>query len=123
MKTQLVEITKDNLRQCIELRVSDDQMQYIASNEDSIRTARENEKVARPFAIYHDEKMVGFAMFAFDKEYEDPSDRYWLWRFMIDEKMQQKGIGSDALKTIIAYFKANGARFQYETIGGGKNEN
>ncbi len=29
-------------------------------------------------------------MFAFDEDYEDPDDRYWLWRFMIDEKLQGK---------------------------------
>lgn len=48
-------------------------------------------------------------MFAFDEEYEDPDDRYWLWRFMIDENVQGRGIGREALKQIIAYFNENGA--------------
>ena len=109
MNIELREINEDNLKQCIELKVSKDQMQYIASNEDSIKDAKENEDVARPFAIYIDGKMVGFAMFAFDEMYEDPFDRYWLWRFMIDESFQGKGYGSKALKTIIQYFKDNGA--------------
>ena len=109
MNIELREINEDNLKQCIELKVSKDQMQYIASNEDSIKDAKENEDVARPFAIYIDGKMVGFAMFAFDEMYEDPFDRYWLWRFMIDESFQGKGYGSEALKTIIQYFKDNGA--------------
>ena len=72
-------------------------MQYIASNEDSWRAAKENEKIARFFAIYCNEKMVGFTMFAFDEEYEDLNDRYWLWRFMIDEKFQGNGYGTAAL--------------------------
>ena len=80
-------------------------MQYIASNEDSWKAARDNEKVARPFAIYCDDKMIGFTMFAFDEDYEDPNDRYWLWRFMIDERLQGKGYGTAALQVIIRYFK------------------
>ena len=109
MKTELKELTNDNLKQCFELKVDKDQMKYIASNEDSIKDAKENADVARPFAIYHEGKMVGFAMFAFDELYEDPLDRYWLWRFMIDRDHQGKGIGREALKTIIGYFKDNGA--------------
>ncbi|MBP5745546.1 MAG: GNAT family N-acetyltransferase [Lachnospiraceae bacterium] len=109
MKTELKELTNDNLKQCFELKVDKDQMKYIASNEDSYKDAKENADVARPFAIYHEGKMVGFAMFAFDELYEDPLDRYWLWRFMIDRDHQGKGIGSEALKTIIGYFKDNGA--------------
>lgn len=108
-KTELRELTRDNLKQCFELKVSKDQMKYIASNEDSLIDAEDNADVARPFAIYHEGKMVGFAMFAFDEEYEDPFDRYWLWRFMIDADHQGKGIGSEALRTIIRYFKDNGA--------------
>ena len=84
-------------------------MQYIASNEDSWRAAKENEKIARPFAIYCNEKMVGFTMFAFDEEYEDLNDRYWLWRFMIDEKFQGNGYGTAALQAIIQYFRDHGA--------------
>lgn len=106
---ELRELTDENLKHCFELSVSEDQMQYIASNKDSWKTAKENEKVARPFAIYSDGKMVGFTMFAFDEDYEDPNDRYWLWRLMVDEGMQGKGYGTAALKEIIKYFKDHGA--------------
>ena len=109
MKIELRNLTEENIEQCFKLRVSKEQMQYIASNEDSWNTAKENDKVARPFAIYCDGKMVGFTMFAFDEEYEDPNDRYWLWRLMIDESLQGKGYGTAALKEIIQYFKNHGA--------------
>ena len=91
MKIELRELNTDNIQQCFELRVSEEQVQYISSNEDSWKEAKENEQVARPFAIYADGQMVGFTMFAFDEEYEDPDDRYWLWRFMIDRNLQGKG--------------------------------
>ena len=109
MRIELIDLSEDNMKQCFSLKVASDQMQFIASNEDSWKTAKENEKVARPFAIYCDGKMVGFTMFAFDEDYEDPDDRYWLWRFMIDERFQGKGYGTAALQVIIQYFKENGA--------------
>lgn len=109
MEIELVGLSEDNMKQCFELKVASNQMQYIASNEDSWRTAIEYQKVARPFAIYCDGRMVGFTMFAFDEDYEDPNDRFWLWRFMIDERSQGKGYGTAALKVIIQYFKDHGA--------------
>lgn len=97
------------IEECEALRVAEEQAQYIASNGDSLKEAAANSSVARPFAIYIDDKMVGFTMFAFDEDYEDPNDRYWLWRFMIDKSLQGKGYGTLALKEIISYFKKNGA--------------
>ena len=75
MKVELKELTEDNIIQCFELKVTDIQMQYIASNEDSWREAKGNDKIARPFAIYCDGKIVGFTMFAFDEKYEDHNDK------------------------------------------------
>lgn len=109
MKIELRELTEENLQQCFQLKVSEDQKKYIDSNENSWNAAKENADVARPFAIYCDGKMAGFTMFAFDEEYEDPNDRYWLWRFMIDEALQGKGYGKAALQVIIQYFKDHGA--------------
>ena len=48
-------------------------------------------------------------MFAIDPEEEDPEDRYWIWRFMIDKNEQDKGYGQAALAEMIQYFKDNGA--------------
>ena len=109
MKIELVDLSEANLKQCFDLKVTSEQMQYIASNEDSWKAAKENAKVARPFALYCDGKMIGFTMFAFDEDYEDPDDRYWLWRLMIDERFQGKGYGTAALQVIIRYFKDHGA--------------
>ena len=93
------------------LKVSDCQKQYIASNKKSLNTAASEEfkDIARPFAIYADGKPVGFTMFAFELTSSDPSDRYWLWRFMIDKDSQGNGYGSAALEKIIGYFRNHGA--------------
>lgn len=93
------------------LEVFDHQKTYIASNKNSLETAanKEYSQIARPFAIYADEQIIGFAMFAFELTSSDPNDRYWLWRFMIDKNFQGNGYGSAALEKIIAYFKSHGA--------------
>lgn len=109
MRAQLKPVDAKNRDAVVKLSVSPHQRQYIASNEDSLKEAQDNIEVARPFAIYIDGKIVGFTMIAFDENSEDPCDKYWLWRFMIDSSLQQKGYGSAALKEIIKYFRENGA--------------
>ena len=109
MNIELRPIDDTTREDCIKLKVKEAQSSYIDSNEKSLEAAVENADVARPFVIYADGEAVGFTMFAFDEEYEDPNDRYWLWRFMIDENLQGRGYGKAALKEIITYFKENGA--------------
>ena len=106
---ELRRIDDQNRAACELLSVKDAQRQYIADNARSLAAAKEHADVARPFAIYADGRMVGFAMLAFDEANEDPDDRYWLWRFMIDQKEQGKGFGRAALAEIIRYFRAHGA--------------
>ena len=105
-------ITDENREAVLKLTVREDQP-FVAPNDASLKEAEEaNAKTpgyARPFAIYADEKLVGFCMFSFDPEDEDEEDRYWLWRFMIDKEEQGKGYGQAALSEIIKYFKKNGA--------------
>lgn len=109
MNIYLRPINDDNRDECVSLKVTKKQSEYICTNEDSLRDAINNCEVARTFGIYDEDTMVGFTMLAFDEAYEDPDDRYWLWRFMIDEKYQGKGYGKEALKSIIVYFKENHA--------------
>ena len=112
MIIKLEPVNEDNREAVLALSVREDQP-FVATNEVSLRQAAEtNEEhpgVARPFAIYADDTLVGFCMFAFAPEAEDPDDRYWLWRFMIDKNEQDRGCGQAALREIIRYFKANGA--------------
>ena len=97
MRIELKPGDQYNKSDCIRLKVTKAQSEYIASNESSIEAAEEYSDVARPFVIYSDGIAVGFTMFAFEPDYEDPNDRYWLWRFMIDEKLQGQGYGRKLL--------------------------
>ena len=112
MTIRLEAVNDKNRDAVLALSVREDQP-FVARNDVSLRQADETNAeqpgVARPFAIYADEKLVGFCMFAFDPEEKDPAYRYWLWRFMIDKSEQNKGYGQAALQEIIRYFKENGA--------------
>ena len=96
MSITLEPINDNNRDAVLALSVREDQP-FVAPNDVSLRQAdeanAEQPGVARPFAIYADEKLVGFCMFAFNPEDEDEDDRYWLWRFMIDKNEQGKGYG------------------------------
>ncbi len=109
---ELRPIDGSNREAVLELTVREDQP-FVASNQTSLHQAEEANAeqpgVARPFAIYTGDRLVGFCMFAFDPAAEYPEDRYWLWRFMIDKSEQDKGYGQAALAEIIRYFKQNGA--------------
>ena len=69
MNIKLKLINDDNRDAVLALSVREDQP-FVASNSYSLKEAAEtNEKhpgAARPFAIYADDKLVGFCMFAFD---------------------------------------------------------
>ncbi len=111
MIIKLEPINDFNREAVLALSVREDQP-FVAQNDYSLSEADEaNAKApgtARPFAIYADEKIVGFCMLALDPEDENPVDRYCLWRFMIDKNEQGKGYGQAALQEIIEYFKENG---------------
>ena len=112
MKIELVPVSDENKEAVLALSVREDQP-FVAPNDVSLRQAdeanAEDPGVARPFAICADGKPVGFCMFAFDPEDDDPAGRYWLWRFMIDKNEQDKGYGQAALQEILRYFRENGA--------------
>jgi len=98
----LREVTKDTVRTICNLHVSESQKQFVAPNAVSIAEAHFT-KEAWFRAIYADEVPVGFVML-----WEDPTEgRYFLWRFMIDEKFQDRGYGRRALELVIHHVKEN----------------
>ena len=98
---ELKKINKDNYQECLDLQVSDTQKGFVASNEYSLAQAWVFYDTAYPFAIYAEDKMVGFVMMGYYPE----KDIYDIWRFMIDEQYQNKGYGKAALQLSIEYLK------------------
>lgn len=90
---ELREITKENYEECLNLNIADSQKNFVSSTAHSLAQAWVYYDTAFPFAIYANNVMVGFIMLGY----------YTLWKFMIDEKHQNKGYGKKALKLGIEY--------------------
>lgn len=109
--TELRKITTKNVWDVVRLDVSGEQRDYVAPNRLSIIeafAAREEGYVALPFALYDEERPVGFVMLGYGTagDEDEPSvaeHGYCLWRFMIDREYQGKGLGRKALDVVLAY--------------------
>lgn len=101
MTVELREINKDNWRECVRLKTSDEQARFVAPNLFSIAQSKV-EPYLRPLAIYDDEEMIGFVMYG-----RDPADDcYCVARLMIDERHQGKGYGRAAMIEAIRRMRA-----------------
>ena len=111
-------ITWDNLDAIINLHVTKEQRDFVASNKDSfvhafIRMTAEGKQVF-PFGIYKGKKPVGFIMITYDvgeDDGEEPSaewflrNSYFIWRFMIDKRYQGNGYGREAMQLALEFIR------------------
>lgn len=98
---ELRTITKENLEEVLDLRVSEQQELFVSSTACSLAQAYVYHETAFPFAVYADDIIVGFIMMG----YYEAKKQYTLWKFMIDKKQQNKGYGREALQQGIMYLK------------------
>ncbi len=111
---KLEKITGKNVWDILKLSVSEEQKNFVASNDISIieaYTAITGNGYAFPFGIYEDDTPIGFLMIGFD------ADNYWddapiiakgnynLWRLMIDKIYQNKGYGREAVRLALEFIK------------------
>jgi len=99
MNITLQEITKDNYEDICELEVADDRKGHLSSNTQSILESKLHETLTSR-AIYSDDVPVGFIMGERTSE-----DMIEIFRFMIDQNYQRKGIGRKALEVVISELK------------------
>lgn len=95
---KIVELNAENWYDCCELEVSSEQKPFIESNARSIAQSK-FESTLKPYAIYFEEKVVGFLMF---NSVQEELDGYWVYRIMVDQEFQSKGIGKAATKLMIS---------------------
>ena len=131
MKTdnmKLIELNSDNWYECCLLEVAENQKAFLEPNAISIAQSK-FEPTLKPYAIYLEDQVVGFLMY---NSVVEELDGYWIYRIMIDEKFQGKGIGkkatglmvaeiakmSNAQKIIVGYHPDNlGAHHLYASLG------
>lgn len=108
---ELVKINLTNVWKIVSLKVNNAQENFVAPNSYSIveaYAAQASGCVALPFGLYEDGEPVGFVMIGYgtigdDDEPEIAADNYCIWRFMIDEKYQGKGLGKKAMAAVMDY--------------------
>ena len=94
-------VTRDNIDELIGLSIREDQQSFVSSVADSLAQAYVYSEDAYPFGIYEDDTLVGFIMMG----YYEMKSYYTLWKFLIDQKYQNKGYGRKALELGLAYVK------------------
>jgi diamine N-acetyltransferase len=99
MDIKIKSITKENIRDCVRLEVSEDQKEFVARNIATIAWAYVDETFT-PYAIYHEDTVVGVAAVEYIPE-NDLEDKHWVPRFMIGEQFQGKGYGKRAMQALI----------------------
>ena len=98
---ELRAITEENFIDAFNLRLAPGQEEYVSHPIRSLAQAYVYRNQCQPFGIYVEDKMVGYVMVVYD--YDIPV--YDIWHMMIDESMQGKGYGSEALDRVIEYIR------------------
>ena len=109
MDVKLMKVVRDNFNDVIELELEEAQKNEISSNVITIA-----ESTLSPYfhlfhhrAIYVDDKVVGFVEYQFGEIGEFDEDECTIWRFMIDRKHQNSGIGKIAMGLLLKEIKAH----------------
>jgi diamine N-acetyltransferase len=105
----LREITSETVRAVVKLSVAESQKGFVASNAISLAQALFAPE-AWYRAVYCTEELVGFVMLEDESLVKPPSEKpgIGVWRFMIDEKFQGRGIGRAALLLVIEHARSKG---------------
>jgi diamine N-acetyltransferase len=92
----LREINIENFWDVIELKVHENQEEYVLENSISIAQSKVQPECI-PMAINEDNIPVGFLMYCIDRD----DGNYWIYRFMIDKKFQKRGYGKKAMEILL----------------------
>lgn len=96
----LEEVTAENWREVIPLRVNAGQEQFVADPSFYLLLCHYG-KMWHPMAIKRNDQIIGFLMWAID-----PDDQSgWIGGFLIDSHWQGKGYGKQAILSVISYLK------------------
>lgn len=100
---KLTEIDYEMFHDVIELELEEEQEEYLPSNLYSIAEASFSAS-CHPRAICLDEEVVGFLMYRFGENNSDKHECV-IWRFMVDRRHQNTGIGTAAMALLLEEIK------------------
>lgn len=99
MTIELRDITEDNYRECLELNAGVINKDFVDTVAWSLAEAWVFYNDSKPFAIYADNKIVGYVLLYVGEN--NPQ----IINFMIDERYQKNGYGKSAATLCINYLK------------------
>ena len=98
---ELRAITEENFIDAFNLKLAPGQEEFVSHPIRSLAQAYVYRNQCQPFGIYAEDKMIGYVMVIYD--YDIPE--YDIWHMMIDESVQGKGCGGEALDRVIDYVR------------------
>ena len=99
--TELRAITEENFLDAFRLRLAPGQEDFVSHPIRSLAQAYVYRDQCQPFGIYAKGKMIGYVMVIYDRDIPE----YDIWHMMIDESVQGRGYGSDAMDRVIEYIR------------------
>jgi diamine N-acetyltransferase len=96
MSIHLKPVTRENFDDILSLKLTEIQKGFVASNVYSIAQSKVEPECV-PLAIYVQTTLIGFAMYALDRN----DNHYWIYRLMVDLNHQGKGYGRAAVKALV----------------------
>ena len=111
----------DANREAVEaLAVTPDQERFVSGVREAILEAAEHpDAQALYWAIYAEETPVGFVMIA-DEVGSSEYIAHYLWKLLIGEHYQRRGLGTATLDLIVEYFRSRGVGMMWTSAGQGE---
>ncbi|UVK47686.1 GNAT family N-acetyltransferase [Mesorhizobium sp. AR07] len=103
MEIRIAPVTEANRALVTALRLAAEQMDFVASNAESLDEA-ESDGDARPRVVMAGGSVVGFLMY----EAPEDDDEARIYRFMIDRTWQGRGYGKAALREVLDEIRSLG---------------
>lgn len=93
-------INEDNYPECLNLSASVENEDFVDSVAYSLAEAWVYYKDTKPFAIYENDKLIGFVSMYVGEE------NYQIINFLIDDAFQRKGFGTEAARACIRFLRS-----------------
>ena len=107
MTITLREITRETVHSVTKLSVAENQQGFVAPNAVSLAEALFSDE-AWYRAVYDNEELVGFVMLSDESLKKAPpaEPNIGLWRLMIDQRYQRRGIGREVMRLVLEYVRS-----------------
>ena len=107
MAITLREITRETVLSVTKLSVAESQQGFVAPNAVSLAEALFSDE-AWYRAVYDNEELVGFVMLSDESLKREPptEPNIGLWRLMIDQRYQRRGIGREVMRLVLEYVRS-----------------